>query len=83
MCPICWITGFIAALFGGSLLACTFTTQLPSVKTFKLWKFIASSSQYKNLKVNDNFRLGVSNSVAFNCNENQYHFFRQHKKGYA
>ena len=21
MCPICWITGFIAALFGGSLLA--------------------------------------------------------------
>ena len=21
MCPICWITGFIAAIFGGSLLA--------------------------------------------------------------
>ena len=21
MCPICWISGFIAALFGGSLLA--------------------------------------------------------------
>ena len=21
MCPICWISGFIAAIFGGSLLA--------------------------------------------------------------
>ena len=32
---------FIIALvlFGSSLLACTFTTQLPSLKTFKLWKF--------------------------------------------
>ena len=78
-----WWFIIVLLLFGSSLLACTFTTQLPSVKTFKLWKFIASSSQYKNLKVNDDFKLGVSNSVAFNCNENRYHFFRQHKKGYA
>ena len=76
---------FISVLlvFGGSLLACTFTTQLPSVKTFKIWKFITQRSQYKNLKVNTDIKLGVSNSVAFNCNANKYHFFRQHKKGYA
>ena len=70
-------------LFGGSLLACTFTTQLPSVKTFKLWKFISQGTQYKNLKVSNDIKLGISNTIAFNCNENQYHFFRQHKKGYA
>ena len=70
-------------LFGGSLLACTFTTQLPSVKTFKLWKFISQSTQYKNLKVSDDTKLGISNTIAFNCNDNQYHFFRQSKKGYA
>ena len=70
-------------LFGSSLLACTFTTQLPSLKTFKLWKFFNKEAQYKNLKVNDNIKLGISNTVAFNCNTNQYHFFRQHKKGYA
>jgi len=27
--------------------------------------------------------LGISNTVAFNCNDSQYHFFRQNKKGYA
>lgn len=70
-------------LFGSSLLACTFTTQLPSVKTFKLWKFISKRSQYKIFKVNDNIKLGMSNGIAFNCNDNQYHFFRQSKKNYA
>ena len=35
------------------------------------------------LTLNTDIKLGVSNSVAFNCNANKYHFFRQHKKGYA
>tara|TARA_B110001452_G_scaffold265088_1_gene269203 strand:+ start:105 stop:1403 length:1299 start_codon:yes stop_codon:yes gene_type:complete len=78
-----WWFIVVLLLFGLSLLACTFTTQLPSVKTFKIWKFISSQQQYKNLKINDNLKLGVSNTVAFNCNQKRYHFFRQHKKGYA
>lgn len=78
-----WWFIVVLLLFGSSLLACTFTTQLPSVKVFKLWKFIDSPSQYKNLKVNDDLKLGVSNVVAFNCNNKQYHFFRQQAKGYA
>ena len=75
---------FIIALvlFGSSLLACTFTNELPSIKTFKLWKFFNKESQYKNLKVNDKIKLGISNTVAFNCNDSQYHFFRQNKKGF-
>ena len=78
-----WWFIIVLLLFGSSLLACTFTTQLPSVKTFKIWKFISQSKQYENLKINDNIELGIANTIAFNCNENQYHFFRQHKKGYA
>jgi|TARA_B100000768_G_scaffold174281_1_gene184384 cytochrome c biogenesis protein len=78
-----WWFVIVLLLFGSSLLACTFTTQLPSLKTFKLWKFINKSSQYKNLKVSDDIKLGVFNTIAFNCNDNNYHFFRQHKKGYA
>jgi cytochrome c biogenesis protein len=73
----------VLVLFGSSLLACTFTTQLPSVKTFKLWKFLTSKSQYNNLKVNKDLKLGIGNVVAFNCNDNKYHFFRQHNKGFA
>ena len=66
-----WFIG-VLFLFGSSLLACTFTTQLPSVKTFKLWKFITSPTQYKNLKLNDDLKLGITNVVAFNCNDNNY-----------
>ena len=78
-----WWFVLVLLLFGSSLIACTFTTQLPSVKTFKIWRFITKPSQYKNLKINDNIQLEASNSIAFNCNDSQYHFFRQHKKGYA
>ncbi len=78
-----WWFVVVLLLFGSSLLACTFTTQLPSVKTFKIWKFISQSSQYKKLKVTDDIKIESSNTVTFNCNNNQYHFFRQHKKGYA
>ena len=78
-----WWFLVVLLFFGGSLMACTFTTQLPSVKTFRIWKFINQSIQYNKLKVNDELKLGISNSVAFNCNDNKYHFFRQGKKGYA
>jgi cytochrome c biogenesis protein len=70
-------------LFGSSLLTCTFTTQLPSVKTFKIWKFITKQKQYSNLKVKSEIKSGISNRVAFNCNDNKYHFFRQRKRSYA
>jgi cytochrome c biogenesis protein len=78
-----WWFLIILILFGSSLLACTFTTQLPSVKTFKIWKFITKQKQYDNLKVNSDIKSGISNTLAFNCNDNKYHFFRQHKKSYA
>ena len=70
-----WWFVVVLLLFGSSLLACTFTTQLPSVKTFKIWKFISQSSQYKKLKVTDDIKIESSNTVTFNCNNNQYHFF--------
>ena len=78
-----WWFLLLLFLFGSSLLACTFTTQLPSIKTFKLWKFINKPAQYKTLSVNDNIKFGFSNTVAYNCNDNRYHFFRQKKKGYG
>lgn len=78
-----WWFIVVLFLFASSLLACTFSTQLPALKTFKIWKFISQSSQYQKLKISDNTRLGVFNTIAFNCNDNRYHFFRQQKKGYA
>ena len=77
-----WFIG-VVFLFGSSLLACTFTTQWPLVKTFKLWKFVNSPKQYKNFKLKHDFKLGITNVIAYNCNDNKYHFFRQKNKNYA
>ena len=78
-----WWFLFLLFLFGLSLLACTFTTQLPSLKTFKLWKFFKRLSQYKSLNANSTLQLSISNTFTYNCNSNKYHFFRQKNKGYA
>jgi|TARA_B100000768_G_scaffold106993_1_gene99278 cytochrome c biogenesis protein len=78
-----WWFLILLFLFGSSLLACTFTTQLPSIKTFKLWKFMSKPPQYKRLGVDDTIKSGFSNTVAYNCNDNRYHFFRQRTKGYG
>lgn len=41
----------LLALLGGSLMACTATTQLPMVKVAQRWRFKASESGYQNLPV--------------------------------
>lgn len=78
-----WWFLFILALFASSLIACTFTTQLPSIKNFKIWKFYQQLGQFKTLNVNSKAQLEASNTFAYHCNSNRYHFFRQNKKGYA
>lgn len=78
-----WWFLVILVLFAASLLSCTFTTQLPSVKTFKIWKFYNKPSQLKTLSITDKLNQGLFNAFAYYCNDNNYHFFRQNKKGYA
>jgi cytochrome c biogenesis protein len=78
-----WWFLLILFLFAGSLIACTFTTQLPSIKTFKLWKFYTQPKQFKSLIVDSKIQPEVSNAFVYNCNKKKYHFFRQRKKGYA
>jgi len=78
-----WWFIFILILFAASLLSCTFTTQLPSIKTFKIWKFYNKKTQLNALSSVDEMDSGLFNSFAYFCNDNRYHFFRQNKKGYA
>lgn len=77
-----WWFLLILLLFGGSLLACTLTTQLPSIKTFKIWKFL-NQPQYANLILTSKIEAGLTNTVAYQCNKKKYHFFKQKNKGYA
>ena len=78
-----WWFLLLLVLFASSLIACTFTTQLPSIKTFKLWKFYNKPENVKGLNVSENINTGLFNTVAYQCNSDRYHFFRQQKKGYA
>lgn len=78
-----WWFVLILLLFAGSLISCTFTTQLPSLKTFKIWRFYNQPNQFKNLIVSSRIKSEVSNTFAYYCNNNKYHFFRQGQKGYA
>ena len=78
-----WWFVAILLLFVSSLLACTFTTQLPGLKTFKLWKFLGATRQFTNLNLKDTVTPNLSNSFAYTCNDNQYSVFRQNKASYA
>merc|ERR1711966_342107 len=77
-----WFVG-ILVLFVSSLLACTFTTQIPSLKKFKLWKFLTKRSQFNNLLVTNFGKVKFSNALVYKCNQKRYHIFRQNKKNYA
>lgn len=77
-----WFT-LLLFLFGSSLLACTFTTQLPSLKTFKQWVFKKQEKNYSTLNIAETLDLDYANTTIYNINENKYHFFRQKNKGYA
>ena len=70
-----WWFLMILFLFAGSLIACTFTTQLPSIKTFKLWKFYTQPKQFKSLVINSKVQSETSNAFVYNCNNEKYHFF--------
>jgi len=77
-----WFTA-ILFLFGSSLLACTFTTQLPSLKTFKQWTFRLKPAQYNQLNINDRLGLEYSNTAVYNIHTKNYQIFRQRNKSYA
>ena len=72
----------ILLVFASSLIACTFTTQLPSLKKFKLWQFRMYSKQFEQLNSLNNLDCS-SNNLAYKLHKKNYHLFRQNKKNYA
>lgn len=72
----------ILFVFASSLIACTFTTQLPLLKKFKRWQFLKYPKQFKQLNSLNNQNSSV-NSLAFQVHKKGYHLFRQKEKSYA
>ena len=73
---------FILFVFASSLIACTFTTQLPLLKKFKLWQFRKNPKQFEQLN-SVNIQDASANNLAFKVHKKDYHLFRQNEKTYA
>ena len=73
----------LLAFFALTLLACTFTTQLPALKKFRLWNFLTSPSQFKRFALTDQLKRNFYNTFIYNLHNDNYHIFCQGKKKYA
>ena len=73
----------LLAFFGLTLLACTFTTQVPAFKKFRLWNFSKRSGQIQICNFKTNIDKKLASSVLYNIYSNNYHTFRQNKKNYS
>ena len=74
---------FLLLLLGSSLLACSFTTQLPALKKFRLWNFLKYPEQFKKFTSKSTQTLKTANNIIFTLYKEDYHIFRQGKKNYA
>ena len=73
----------ILTLFALSLLACTFTTQLPALKKFRLWQFLDRFNKLKRLSSFKELKRKNSNIAAYRLYNENYHLFRQGRKNYS
>jgi cytochrome c biogenesis protein len=75
-----WFSALLI-VFSTSLLSCTLTVQLPSLRRFRRWKFftniINGGAIEKKLSTNTN------NAANYKLHYSNYHTFRQGKKNYA
>jgi cytochrome c biogenesis protein len=73
----------ILTLFALSLIACTFTTQLPALKKFRLWQFLDRFNKLKRLGIFKELKRKNFNIAAYRLYGENYHLFRQGRKTYS
>jgi cytochrome c biogenesis protein len=73
----------LLAVFGTSLLACTYTTQIPSLKKFRLWEFVQSSKRFQTFQLLSRLPTNRMSTSTYHLHNGNYHVFRQGKKNYA
>jgi cytochrome c biogenesis protein len=73
----------LLSFFAASLLACTYTTQIPSLKNFRLWKFLQTYNRFRNFQLKGQVPRNLANTSLYHLHDGSYHVFRQGKKNYA
>lgn len=80
-----WTWWFLALLiwFGLSLIACTFTRQLPALKAARGWKFYQQPRQFEKLALSTTVENGSLPSLIEALHQRQYKVFQQEDQLYA
>jgi len=73
----------LLVLFGSSLTACTFTRQLPALKTARRWQHYSRPSQFAKLALSAELDTGSLNSLEPLLATRRYRLFRNGSQLYA
>ena len=73
----------LLSIFTLSIVTCTFTTQLPSLKNFRLWKFLSQHQQFEKQNTIATRPRDKAMSIAFQVYTEKYHVFRQGYQTYS
>ncbi|MFY7805556.1 MAG: cytochrome c biogenesis protein [Limnoraphis robusta] len=73
----------ILLLFGSSLIACTFTRQLPNLKSAQRWSYYQSPKQFKNLALSAEIETGSLETIKSLLLKRRYRIFEEDHKLYA
>jgi cytochrome c biogenesis protein len=70
-------------LFGSSLTACTFTRQLPTLKTAQNWQFYRKPRQFEKLALSTELATGSLEQLETTLRQHRYKLFRDGEALYA
>lgn len=71
-------------LFGASLIACTFTRQLPALRWFsRTWNFYSQPRQFRKFALSAEFPKGDIDQLSSLLEQRKYKIFREGEKLYA
>ncbi len=74
-----WFLGLLI-LFGTSLTACTFTRQLPALKTARRWKYYEEPRKFQKLALSAELDSGSLNSLDEILKNRRYQIFQEPEK---
>ncbi|WP_013324536.1 cytochrome c biogenesis protein [Gloeothece verrucosa] len=73
----------LLVLFGSSLIACTFTRQLPALKVAQRWKFYQEPRQFQKLSLSTELKTESSSSLIAQLEKKGYKIYQENQAIYA
>lgn len=72
-----WWFIFIIFLFGASLISCTFSRQLPSLKLAQIWQFYKTKSRLQKFELNFCLKEVNLGNLSYELEKNNYHIIQK------